>query len=118
MGFEFAGFDDARSRKSSDLRIDRTEHREFTQHDLVSGKCNQRSAGHGIDRNIDGYFGLVCFHCAGDLHRREPLDHRGVWSTRSIGILSSGVSLIAAMIVWAPSRSMCRETAARHTIAP
>src|SRR6185437_5994896 len=29
------------------------------------------AAGHGIDGNIDGYFGLVCFHCAGDLHRRE-----------------------------------------------
>ena len=34
----------------------------------------------------------------------------GVWITRSIG-MSSGVSLIAAMMVWAPSRSMCRETA-------
>src|SRR5262249_29307414 len=70
-GLRVAGFDDTRSRKSSDLWIDRTEHREFTQHDLVSGKCNQCSTGHGIDRNIDGYFGLVCFHCAGDLHRRE-----------------------------------------------
>src|SRR5262249_33841388 len=40
-----------------------------------------------------------------------PISARtSVWSTRSIGI-SSGVSLIAAMIVWAPSRSMCRETA-------
>src|SRR5262245_44201885 len=53
-GLRVAGFDDARSRKSSDLRIDWTEHREFTQHDLVSGKCNQCSTGHGIDRNIDG----------------------------------------------------------------
>src|SRR5262249_20929010 len=41
-----AGFDDTRSGKSGDLRIDWAEHRELTQHDLVSGECNQCPPGH------------------------------------------------------------------------
>ena len=70
-GLRVTSFDDARGRESGNLRIDRTEHRELAQHDLVGSECNQRSARHGIDRNIDGYFCLMRFHGAGDLHRSQ-----------------------------------------------
>src|SRR5262245_30878241 len=67
-GFRVASFDNARGRKSSDLWIDRAKNRELSEHDLVSGECNQGSARHGIDRNIDGDFGFMGFHSTGDLH--------------------------------------------------
>src|SRR5262249_61133194 len=71
-------------RQSSNLWINWPEHRELAQHDLVSSECNQCSARHGIDRNIDGDFGLMCFYSAGDLHRRQHkaagrVDHKIAW---------------------------------------
>jgi hypothetical protein len=44
-------------------------------------------ARHGIDRNIDGYFGLMCLHTRAiciAASTRPP----GVWITKSIGISS------------------------------
>ena len=49
MGFESRALTRLAGREADHLRIDRTEHREFAQHDLVSGEsvkssCPRRSS--------------------------------------------------------------------------
>ena len=71
IGLEFARLDNACGWQPRNLWIDWAKYRELAQHDLVGRKCNQGPAGHCVDWDIDGHFGFVRFHRAGDLHRGQ-----------------------------------------------
>ncbi len=66
-----AGAHDARCRQAGDLRVDRPQHRELAEHDLVGGERDERAAGHGVDGNVDRHLARMRLDGTRDLHRRQ-----------------------------------------------
>ena len=68
---EFSRLDNARRGKAGNLRIDRAQHGELTEDDLVGRKRNERPARHGVDGDEYRDLCRMRLHRTSDLHSRQ-----------------------------------------------